>query len=60
MARCAASHRSGPLVALGLDRVEQWNRPGWAGAALCNVGLVCCSGGAPGAHFPPGLVAPGQ
>ena len=39
MARCAASHCCGPLVALGLDRVEKWHWPGLAGAfpssALC-------------------------
>ena len=25
MARCAASHRCGPLVALGLGRAEKWH-----------------------------------
>ena len=30
---------AGPLVALGLDRIEKWHLPSWAGAALCFVGL---------------------
>ena len=50
MARCAASHCYGPLVALGLDGVEQWPWSGWAGAALRFIGLVFVADGAEEEH----------
>ena len=64
MARRAASHCCGPLVALGLDRVEKWHWPGLAGAALASSALCLLligpgGGGAQDAHFAPCFVAPG-
>ena len=65
MAQCAASHCCGPLVALGLERVEQWHWPVGlvlrsASSALCLLLMGPGGGGAPGAHFALGLVALGQ